>query len=908
MAPGARLTVPPPSTNKSAPTAAPIVSTSKPAQEQIQTIGSNITNHVNSVNTQANNVKAAVAAKQAVATPVQQTAQQAQQQPQVSTTQNAQGMTPAQMSAYSNQQMEANTISQSKQQPGQVIQGGQTGALQTGTEQTPQTFQAYTSGQPNVPMTGQMGGQAQPSQGQPQTTQPSTTQPGATGAATTGASSTQGGTQQPQTPDQQLADLNSQMDQSYQEYTSKVESIQNGTFPLNPTQQATINSIMSNFSQLRSAQEQANKAYVNATNQAGITSGRSRYAPEIQSGEVLQAVSAGIAKISKIEAEASQALVQAQTAFQKEDYEQATSAYDTLQKHLSAKTDQMTKLMDLSQKAAEAAQKQQFEMMKFQKEEEHRNFTDSLASANFDAHQQETNFNQIMTLKNFDVSEKQRAITNTLNSDRLSWDMKRDMLNNALQNAQLDETTRHNLETEAAKIEELKKADTPPSRREFNLAKADGYEGSYVDFLGKKQSGATTLTYDQKAQLANAPEVKTLNSMANFKQHLQEYRSLVDKYGYETPMGEGKSQLDQAYSTLVADWKTVAGLGALSQGDYDLVDRAIKPSSGGAVGGIVNFLSGGKDTVTKSIDSAMGALDITAKRTSDQLTSRLGDQQYDPYVQSILSPFKPAKYGSIDDYVRNTPKVSIKKPDGSVGEVDPLVMIDQLGKDHPNWSDDEKLQFMQSLGDNQQRFNQSPSTDGKGSQEVGGLSAKYESSGNPGAIGYDNTGGWSYGKYQLAHNNAYSFVNESPYKSEFKGIKFNSPEFRSKWKEVAAKDPQGFEKAQHDYIVKTHLEPQEQKLASVGFDLNRHSPVLRDVVFSTAVQHGAGTDVVQNAIRKVGKNASDKDLIKAIYDERWSGGRRFARSTPDIKKSVYNRFFGQQGELNTALKQLNQYA
>jgi len=34
--------------------------------------------------------------------------------------------------------------------------------------------------------------------------------------------------------------------------------------------------------------------------------------------------------------------------------------------------------------------------------------------------------------------------------------------------------------------------------------------------------------------------------------------------------------------------------------------------------------------------------------------------------------------------------------------------------------------------------------------ELGSLNGRYESSGNPGAIGCDKTGGWSYGTYQLA--------------------------------------------------------------------------------------------------------------------------------------------------------------
>lgn len=188
--------------------------------------------------------------------------------------------------------------------------------------------------------------------------------------------------------------------------------------------------------------------------------------------------------------------------------------------------------------------------------------------------------------------------------------------------------------------------------------------------------------------------------------------------------------------------------------------------------------------------------------------------------------------------------------------------------------------------------------------KTGALSQRFESSGDPGAIGYDSTGGWSYGTYQLAHNNAKRFVEQSPYSSAFAGVPFNSQAWRDTWKRVAKQDPQGFANAQQAYIERTHLQPQITKLASQGVDLNRFSPVMREVVFSTAVQHGPGNDVVEKAVKKVGPNAPEDALIKAIYEERWAGGKRFASSTPRVRQAVYNRFFGPRGELNTALSQL----
>ena len=188
---------------------------------------------------------------------------------------------------------------------------------------------------------------------------------------------------------------------------------------------------------------------------------------------------------------------------------------------------------------------------------------------------------------------------------------------------------------------------------------------------------------------------------------------------------------------------------------------------------------------------------------------------------------------------------------------------------------------------------------------LGSLSEKYESGGRPEAIGYDNTGGWSYGTYQLAHDNVNRFLSANPSIGKlFTGLQKGTTAFNNKWKEVAAKAPQQFAAAQKNFIAQTHFQPQVNKLSKLGFNVSKYSNVVKDVIWSTAVQHGANTDVIAAALKKVGNNASEANLIKAIYNERWSGGQRFARSTPNVKQSVYNRFFGKNGELNLALSKI----
>lgn len=193
-------------------------------------------------------------------------------------------------------------------------------------------------------------------------------------------------------------------------------------------------------------------------------------------------------------------------------------------------------------------------------------------------------------------------------------------------------------------------------------------------------------------------------------------------------------------------------------------------------------------------------------------------------------------------------------------------------------------------------------TDTNQGGEIGSLSQKYESGGDPGAIGYDNTGGYSYGTYQLAHNNAKSFIDKSQYADDFKGLTFNSPEWQAKWKEIAINDPDGFKNSQQAYISNTHYVPQLSKIVNSGIDVSKFSPVLQDVIWSTAVQHGPNTDVIvkayNDAKKKLGRIPSDAEFITQIYNER---ATRFPSSTPQIQVSVKNRF---KNELNQALSML----
>jgi hypothetical protein len=193
---------------------------------------------------------------------------------------------------------------------------------------------------------------------------------------------------------------------------------------------------------------------------------------------------------------------------------------------------------------------------------------------------------------------------------------------------------------------------------------------------------------------------------------------------------------------------------------------------------------------------------------------------------------------------------------------------------------------------------------------LGSLAAKYES-GNRGseAIGWDSTGGTSYGKYQIASKTGTmdKFLNF---------LKTNNPEayerlmaagpadagkdgkFAQEWKALAKEGKLGT--SEHDFIKSTHFDVGMKGLKDQNLSkMIEQSKALQEVMWSTSVQHGGGgASGIFNKVFKEGM--SEEDLIKAIYSER---GTRFGSSTSQVQESVRRRF---QEEQQLALGMIGQ--
>ena len=128
-------------------------------------------------------------------------------------------------------------------------------------------------------------------------------------------------------------------------------------------------------------------------------------------------------------------------------------------------------------------------------------------------------------------------------------------------------------------------------------------------------------------------------------------------------------------------------------------------------------------------------------------------------------------------------------------------------------------------------------------------------------------GGRSYGSYQIIQANMQDYLKHSQFKDEFKGLKVNSQAFNDTWQKIAKEHPKEFWLDQHNYIERTHYAPLIANLKRDGIDIADRGPALKDMIWSTAVQYGANTPVIANALigRKV-DNISNEEIIITVQD------------------------------------------
>ena len=210
--------------------------------------------------------------------------------------------------------------------------------------------------------------------------------------------------------------------------------------------------------------------------------------------------------------------------------------------------------------------------------------------------------------------------------------------------------------------------------------------------------------------------------------------------------------------------------------------------------------------------------------------------------------------------------------------------------------------------------------------ELGSISERFESNGNPGATNDSavakDKGGWSYGSYQIATQvgamvdfMAFLAVEANGFQDFQSALEKAGGEraakqgkgfgFYEKWKDLAS-NPETttrFKQCQHDFIQRQY---HDRAVAGIkkehGVDIcdGSHSNGMQDAIWSSAVQHGVGgaQTIFRNAYNNVLKRddvrgdktkVTDEMLINAIYDDRSRVEVKF-KSSPDLWPGLRSRF------------------
>ena len=209
-----------------------------------------------------------------------------------------------------------------------------------------------------------------------------------------------------------------------------------------------------------------------------------------------------------------------------------------------------------------------------------------------------------------------------------------------------------------------------------------------------------------------------------------------------------------------------------------------------------------------------------------------------------------------------------------------------------------------------------------GNNPLGYISAQYESNGNPATVsgGVGDPGGVSFGSYQFATFGNTNVAESSPlyrfwkqyYMSAHPGVRPGSNQaFINAWKAEANANPAQFQANEHAFMLEEYYKPYWRHMVNKGFDANKHSRAAQEILWSTSIQYGPGTSVLDQAFS--GKNPqgmSAPQLVKTAMDYKRDtvGVKWYTNASEAVKKGVRNRFdvgerqalnaLGNQGPLN----------
>jgi len=206
------------------------------------------------------------------------------------------------------------------------------------------------------------------------------------------------------------------------------------------------------------------------------------------------------------------------------------------------------------------------------------------------------------------------------------------------------------------------------------------------------------------------------------------------------------------------------------------------------------------------------------------------------------------------------------------------------------------------------------------SSELGSVSSKYESNGNPGTInkyasGVD-LGGASYGAYQFAsylkaentptrtsvtqaqikNSPVMQYIRTSQYASQFSGLTPATTAFDSVWKEIAKSDRSAFLADQHKYIERNYYQVAASKCKT---SVTNRGKAIHEAIWSMSVQLGTGgaASKINTVIGNVAPDVCDDKTVSLLYDSRIDTVQSDFKSSPGLWNGLIKRFKSEKSDL-----------
>lgn len=141
---------------------------------------------------------------------------------------------------------------------------------------------------------------------------------------------------------------------------------------LTPDQQNQVQALTDTWNNLIAQQRITNQAYEGGITTLGVSSGRNRYAPEVELGNIQAAANLGIAKIAELESKKNQAINELRQALIDKNAERIKDAYNILNDANKAQATYKQKLLDTLTEQTNKIQEQQA-TAKLQEDDDKRN-------------------------------------------------------------------------------------------------------------------------------------------------------------------------------------------------------------------------------------------------------------------------------------------------------------------------------------------------------------------------------------------------------------------------------------------------------------------------------------------------------------------------------------------------------